>query len=338
MSHRERSWVMVFAGGGADPHESQKDQAINSARNQFGALLGRQSLLNMTLSRARSIVPGERICLVIDRDQKRYWSGSLAKLSHGNVIVQPSNRGSAVAMLLAVLAILERDPWARIVAMPSDHYVDDEPALAGSLLDAVTPTAQTRNNVALIGIKPEEADPDLGYIVPGRWFEDGTRSVQRVVNSSGKALARELVARGALWDSSIVVARAVVLLSVLRARMPDLVDQMETALAQSDSPNVRVDALTKLYFRLPFVDFSHVIGKGAAPECRVITSRSCGWSDLGTARRVDAVMRRRQLVGRSAKASGHARQVAPADVPQIIANGFAAPRGNMAAMARKTPT
>ena len=309
MSHRERSWVMLFAGGGADPDESQKDQAINPDRNQFGALLGRQSLLNMTLSRARSIVPVERICLVIDRDQKRYWSGSLAKLSYGNVIVQPSNRGSAVAMLLAVLAILERDPWARIVAMPSDHYVDDEPALAGSLLDAVTPTAQTRNNVALIGIKPEDADPDLGYIVPGRWFEDGTRSVQRVVNSSGKALARELVARGALWDSSIVAARAVVLLSVLRARMPDLVDQMETALAQSDSPNVRVDALTKLYFRLPFVDFSHVIGKGAAPECRVITSRSCGWSDLGTARRVAAVMRRRQLVGRSAKASGQARQM-----------------------------
>jgi hypothetical protein len=48
-------------------------------------------------------------------------------------------------------------------------------------------------------------------------------------NSSGKALARELVARGALWDSSIIAARAVVLLSVLRARMPDLADQMETA-------------------------------------------------------------------------------------------------------------
>jgi hypothetical protein len=30
--------------------------------------------------------------------------------------------------------------------------------------------------------------------------------------------------------------------------------------------------------------------------------------------------------------------IAPADVPQIIANGFAAPRGNIAAMARKTPT
>jgi mannose-1-phosphate guanylyltransferase len=308
MSHRERTWVMVLAGGEADPHESQKGHVINPDRNRSRALLGRQSLLKMTLSRARSIVPGVRICLVIDRAQKRYWSGSLGKLSYANVIVQPCNRGSAVEMLLAVLAILERDPWARVVALPSDHYVNDEPALAGSLLDAVTPTAQTRNNVALIGIKPEEADPDLGYIVPGRWFEDGTRSVQRVVNSSGKALAHELVARGALWDSSIVAARAVVLLSVLRARMPDLVDQMETALAQGDSPNVRVDALTQLYGRLPFVDFSHVVADGAAPECRVITSRSCGWSNLRTARRVAAV-RRMQLAGQTGKASGHVRQV-----------------------------
>ena len=70
-------------------------------------------------------------------------------------------------------------------------------ALAGSLLDAVTPTAQTRNNVALIGIKPEKPIPTWVISYPDAGFEDGTRSVQRVVNSSGKALARELVARGA---------------------------------------------------------------------------------------------------------------------------------------------
>src|ERR1700736_603078 len=159
MSERERTWVMVLAGGGADPHESQTGRAENRDRNQFGTRLGRRSLLAMTLSRARLIVPSERICVVIDRAQRRYWNGSLAKLPGANVIVQPCHRGSAVALLLAVLAILERDPWARILAMPSDHYVEDDAALAGSLLDAATPTGQTRNNVTLVGIKPEEADP-----------------------------------------------------------------------------------------------------------------------------------------------------------------------------------
>jgi mannose-1-phosphate guanylyltransferase len=307
LPHRERTWVMVLAGG-ADPRDS----------NPIGALLGRRSLLTMTLSRARLIVPSERICLVIDRAQRRYWSGSPAKLPRGNVIVQPCDRGSAVEILRAVLAILERDPWARIVAMPSHHYVDDEAALAGSLLDAATPTAQTRNSVTLVGIKPEEADPELSYIVPGRWFEDGTRSVHRVINASGEALARELVARGALWDSSIVAARAVVLLSVLRARMPDLVDQMETALAQGDSPDAQDDALMQIYARLPSVDFSHVVAEGAEPQCRVITSRSCGWSNLGTARRVAAVMRRLQSAQPGGKAAGRRRVTSPRRVQTLM--------------------
>jgi mannose-1-phosphate guanylyltransferase len=316
MSHRERTWVMVLTGGGASLHESQKGEVDDPDRGQLRALPGRPSLLKMTLSRARSIAPSERICVVVDRTQQRHWSASLDKLPGGNVIVQPSQRGSAVEMLLAVLAILERDPAARIIVMPSRHYVDDEPALASSLLDAANPTAQTRNNLTLVGIKPEEADPELNYIVPGRWFEDGTRSVHRIIKPSGKALARELASRGALWDSSIVAARALVLLGVLRNRMADLVDQMETAPAQADSADMRVSALTQLYARLPSVDFTHVLAEGRESECRVITSRSCGWSNLGTARRIAAVRRHMLAAERSATTAGRARQVTS---PQRVA-------------------
>jgi len=72
-------------------------------------------------------------------------------------------------------------------------------------------------------------------------------------------------------------------------------------MAQGDSPEVRANALTQLYARLPSVDFSHVVAQGAEPECRVITSRRCGWSNLGTALRVAAVMRRLQLTEQCAK-------------------------------------
>ena len=92
MSHRERTWVMVLAGGGASLHESQKGEVDGPDRGQLRALPGRPSLLKMTLSRARSIVPSERICVVIDRAQQRHWSASLEKLPGGNVIVQPFQR------------------------------------------------------------------------------------------------------------------------------------------------------------------------------------------------------------------------------------------------------
>jgi mannose-1-phosphate guanylyltransferase len=287
MSALERTWVLVLAGGGAEPSESQNGHA--------GNLLQPASLLKKTLSRARLIGPPERICILVDRAQEHYSSGSLTRLSYGNFIVQPRHRGSAVEIVLAVLTLLKRDPWARIVVLPGHHYVHNESALASSLLDAATPTAQTRDKLTLVGIKPEDADEELSFIQPGRWFEDGTRSVHRIVHSPGKASARALWARGALWNSSIVAARAVVLLSILRACMPDLVDQMEMALAQNDGSDVRAGALTQLYARLPHVDLSQALSQGAEAECRVIISRPCGWSDLGTPRRVAAVIRRLRL-------------------------------------------
>jgi len=277
--------VILLTGRAPDPLESQNDPLENPS-GESAAPLDRRTLLEMTLSRARSIVPRDQIVAVVARAQNRQWSEPLATLPSGNVIVQPYHRGSALELLLALLTILERDPLVRVIAMPSYYYVSNETALADSLLDAATPTAQTRNNLALIGIKPDGADPASGYIVPGRWFEDGTRSLARIVKPSGKILARDLVARGALWDSSIVAARALVLLGVLRACVPDLVDQMETALAQG--PDVRHRALAQLHARLPSVDLSQVLAQGAEGQCRVITSRSCGWSNPASARRTTA--------------------------------------------------
>ena len=307
MSGLARTWVIVLAGGGSGPPVSPNGHVANAHRHPFGALLQPQSLLEMTLSRARLIVPHERICVLVDHAQKRDSSGSLTRQSHGNVIIQPRHRGSAVEILLATLTILKRDPWARILALPAHHYVHDEPALERSLLDAATPTGQTRDKLTLVGITPEHADSELGFIVPGRWFEDGTRGVRRILHPFGKVSPREMWACGALWDSSIVAARAVDLLRVLRARMPDLVDQLEMALAQSDGPEARAGALTELYTRLPFVDFSNVLSPGAEMECRVITAGSCGWSDLRTAQGVTAVIRRLQLAQPRAKGAGRAK-------------------------------
>jgi mannose-1-phosphate guanylyltransferase len=305
MSARERTWVLVLAGGSRAAAPGGHDNSPGG--NGFGALLERRSLLKMALARARVLAPRDRICVLVDRAQKGYLSDSLEGVPSGNVLVQPCHRGSAVEILLAYLTMLKRDPWARIVALPSHHYVHDEQALASTLLDVATPTAQTRNKVTLVGIPPDEADPELAYILPGRWFEDGTRSVHCIVNTPDKASAGEMVARGALWDSSIVAARAVVLLNVLRACMPNLVNQMEMSLAHGENPEVRADVLAQLYARLPSVDFSRVVADGAEPECRVITSRRCGWSALGAPRRVAAVIRRMQLKATVASYGGPAR-------------------------------
>ncbi len=135
--------MILLTGDGADPHKSQNDRVENPS-GEFAAPLDRRALLEMTLSRALSIVPREQIVAVVARAQHRYWSEPLAVLPGANVIVQPYHRGSAIAALLAVLTILERDPLVRIITMPSHYYVSNETALADSLLDAALYRCRSR--------------------------------------------------------------------------------------------------------------------------------------------------------------------------------------------------
>jgi hypothetical protein len=81
-----------------------------------------------------------------------------------------------------------------------------------------------------------------------------------------------------------------ILLGVLRICAPAQVDQMETALAQGDRAEFRRRALTQLYEHLPSLDLSQVLAESAEAACRVITSRSCGWSNPATAQRTNSAV------------------------------------------------
>ena len=202
--------------------------------------------------------------------------------------MQPANRGTAHGILLAVLSILARDPFARILFLPADHHVRDESALAGAVRSAVARVAGDARGLSLVGIEPEEPDPDLGYIVPGRILAEDTYSVLSFVEKPDPDRARELLYSGGLWNSFIFAADGPSLVGLFRSRMEDSVDAMATALAREDSGR----ALAELYRTLPSIDFSRAITQGSEQSLSVVAAPPCGWSDLGTPKRVAETLRR----------------------------------------------
>jgi mannose-1-phosphate guanylyltransferase len=146
--------------------------------------------------------------------------------------------------------------------------------------------------LALIGVEPEEADPELGYIIPGASSADGSRAVGQFVEKPQPCLAQELFASGALWNSFIFAASATRLLALLRARVPEIVEEMSTAVARDARPGTRPAALQELYQWLPPVDFSRTVLQGSESTLRVVTAKACGWSDLGTPARVAETLQR----------------------------------------------
>jgi len=289
MRSSRNTWAVVLAAGdGTRLSTLTTDSAGNAVPKQFCSLDGGRSLLHEAVLRAGRVVPADRVYVMVSDQHRRYWARMRWAMREANTIVQPANCGTAHGILLAVLSILARDPFARILFVPADHHVRDEVALAGAARTAVARAGHNARGLAMVGIEPEEPDPDLGYIIPGRMLANDTYEVTRFVEKPDPARARELLCAGALWNSFIFAADGPSLLGLFRHRMAESVDSMATALAREES----VRALRELYATLPSVDFSRAVTQGSEQSLSVVAAPPCGWSDLGTPKRVGETLRK----------------------------------------------
>ena len=310
MVDESNTWALVLAAG-----EGSRLRALTTLPSgiavpkQFCSLYEGPSLLEEALRRGESVADRSRICAVVAAQHRRWWQGALESLPERNVIVQPQNRGTANGILLPLMHILLRDPSARIVLLPSDHHVLQEGVLTAALKDALQQLDWRSEEMLLLGIQPGEVDPDLGYILPGGADGRGALTVARFVEKPPQAVAGELIRAGGLWNAFIVVTTAGALCDLFRERIPAVVEAMRAAV-QRDAQAFGIAAVTELYPRLPTIDFSHDIVAGRESKLRVLPVRPCGWSDLGTPKRVAEVLDR----ARRAKAALPGRPAAPARV------------------------
>jgi mannose-1-phosphate guanylyltransferase len=66
-------------------------------------LRGGRSLLREALQRAETIASPANRCIVVAPHHRHWWDAELAAEPESNVIVQPSNRGTANGILLPLL-------------------------------------------------------------------------------------------------------------------------------------------------------------------------------------------------------------------------------------------
>ncbi len=292
MSDADHCWALVLAAGdGSRLRGLTTTKGGLAVPKQFCSLERGPSLLQEALERARAVAEAERICAIVAARHEQWWAEHLRELPNRNIVVQPKNRGTANGILLPLLHILNQDPDARIVLLPSDHYVRDEEKLACSLRIAAARQDPFWAKIVLLGIEPAGPDPELGYIVPGRRCRLGHREVERFVEKPPAALAYELSQQGALWNAFIIAADGQALLKLFERRSPDIVSAMQEIVSTASVEASGRPALTKLYEELPQLDFSRNILQGQESHLHVLPVPDCGWSDLGTPQRVAQALR-----------------------------------------------
>lgn len=285
-------WALVLAGGDGSRLQSLTMTASGVAvPKQFCSFGSDASLLHDALCRAESVTLSERTCAVVSEHHRLWWQALDLRIPHENVIQQPLNRGTATGILLPLLEILRRDPDAGLLVLPSDHFVRDEPVLASCLRAAMFSVRRQPEQIVILGISADEPDPELGYIVAEEAVATNLRSVSQFVEKPSMPAARVLIARGGVWNSFIFAAHGQTLLRAFEQRAPHVVAEMRQIVSITD-PSIRRAELAEFYEHAPALDFSRDILQQVPTLLRVLIVPPCGWSDLGTPRRVTETLSR----------------------------------------------
>ena len=109
--------------------------------------------------------------------------------------------------------------------------------------------ASKSQSITFLGVSPDTADPELGYIVPGMRQADGSSRIARFVEKPVRSIAARLVRQRALWNSFILVARASALVELIERRYPVEVAAFRSVWRQTALTDRLPRELARLYER-----------------------------------------------------------------------------------------
>ena len=285
----KQPWVILLAGGdGSRLRDFTMHDGV-SVPKQFCSLRGGPTLLQESLHRATSITVRQHIYASVIDKHRRWWQSQLWSLPSENIFAQPIDRGIAYGILLPLLHILQRDRNARVVVLPSDHYVRDEEGLVQSIREASTYAQSDRTHSLLLGMPPDGPDRDHRYIMPGMGAFHPA-DVVKLAEAPSASFAELLIDHGAQWNSHIVVAHVVALLEAFEARVPRLVAQLHRVVQKRSASEQ--EELISIYRSFPSLDFARHILAAQEHRLRLWGVPPCGWNELGTPEQLEATLDR----------------------------------------------
>jgi mannose-1-phosphate guanylyltransferase len=291
MNEFSRTWAVVLAGGEGSRLARLTQTADGVViPKQFCSLMKSPCLLEDALERACSTASAAQVCAVVGAPHRRWWAEVVGTVPPANVFVQPENRGTGYGILLALLRLEAKDPSARVMFLPADHYFRDEDTIKRTLKLAAFLVAGNPDVTYLFGTEPDSADPELGYIVPTEAGRTLAAGVARFAEKPTSEEARTLVAGGALWNLFILGGTVRSMLALFNDNHAEAVSAMRAALLLDRDAGTQ-SALAEFYKDREAFDFSRGILQCQTAHLRVIRVPPCGWTDLGTPHRVASTVR-----------------------------------------------
>jgi mannose-1-phosphate guanylyltransferase len=242
---------------------------------QLLRLSGERSLIQQTVDRLLPLVTPERILIITERSHAKALRAQLPELPDSSIVVEPTRRGTAAALLLAALHVQARAPEATWASVHADAYITNDDEFRRTLAAALEAAAGGEYLVTT-GLRPRFPATGYGYIQQGAFIRDvrglPLHKVVRFVEKPDRETAQEYVARGDyLWNPGVFVWRNRALLDAFGQHQPRIYAALNAA------PLARVD---EVYPDAP----RQTIDVGIMERAHNVATipATFGWSDIGS--------------------------------------------------------
>lgn len=246
---------------------------------QFVPLTGTESLF--TASARRLAGPGFAAPVVVTGSDFRFIVTEqlqAAGIDPGAILIEPSARNTAPAVLAAVLQVAATDPEALLLVAPSDHAIAKPEAFRAAVARGV-PAAQA-GQIVTFGITPTHPETGYGWLELSAAAGEAAVPLTRFVEKPDLPRAEAMLAAGNfLWNAGIFLFSARTMLDAFRAHAPAMLAPVEAAMAsaRADLGFLRLDAAA--WDKAEAISIDYAVME-RAPNLSVV-AYDAGWNDLG---------------------------------------------------------
>jgi mannose-1-phosphate guanylyltransferase len=252
-----------------------------SRSKQSLLLVGNRTMFQHAVDRLAPLFKPEQIYVVTRQDQSMLLSSQVPELPFTNFIIEPVGRGTAPAIGLAAIHLLQRDPEAVMAVLTADHYIAN-PERFRQILEAAFSLARDRNLVTL-GIKPTSPSTAFGYIEQGQncgmVHDFEIFRVKRFTEKPGTNIARKMLASGKYsWNSGMFIWCADRILEEFKDQMPELYAQLtdiKTALGRPEAEEV----ISRIWDQVAEQTIDYGVMEHAKDV--IVIPIDIGWTDVG---------------------------------------------------------
>jgi mannose-1-phosphate guanylyltransferase len=253
-------------------------------------IVGRETMLQQTVSRLRPLIPPERIWAVTNAEQAAAVRKQVPAAARKHVLSEPIGRNTTAAIALAAIHVRHAARGDALLAvLPADHFIA-QPERYREIVREALDVAREPGRMVVLGIPPTRPETGFGYI---ERMGDNLRAtgfsvfaVRRFTEKPEFQLAKEYVASGNYhWNAGMFFWRVSTFLEHLQRHLPKTHSALES-LTDHIGKRSYDRKLRAIYPDLENISVDYAILERATraegPPRVFEIPAEIGWSDIGS--------------------------------------------------------